>query len=235
MPKVDDAHFDARRKEILEAAKRVCKTTPAYRITMREIVVESGMSQGGVYKYFPNIDSVFVAILNETAFGRQNRDEVDRIVSMDATPDRKLELLFDYLCSYVEATVRESGSFWLELIELYAREPERFSAIRDRLTEVSVLEYVQEQFRTILVDVAASSAFEPIVPVDDVLNFIHASIHGIAHTLFRQRRAIAPTVPTRVADLQIQFGVLSRAVAMLLGVTHERRKAKRSLRGTAAK
>jgi AcrR family transcriptional regulator len=235
MPKVDDAHFDTRRKEILEAAKRVCKATPAYRITMREIVVESGMSQGGVYKYFPNIDSVFVAILNETTLGWQNRDEVNRIVAMDALAVRKLQALFDYLCSYLEATVRESGSFWLELIELYAQEPERFSAIRDQLTEVSVLEYVQEQFRAILVEVATSSTFRLVVPVDDVFNFIQASIHGIAHTLLRQRQSIGPTVPTRVADPQIQFGVLSQAVAMLLGMTYERRMAKRSLRGTAAK
>ena len=216
MPKVDDAHFDTRRKEILEAAKRVCKSTPAYRITMREIVVESGMSQGGVYKYFPNIDSVFVAILNETTLARENRDEVDRIVSMDAPPVRKLEAFFDYLCSYVEATVCESGSIWLELMELYAQEPDRFSAIRDQLDEVFVLEYVQDQLRAILVQEAATGAFKPVLPVDDVLSFIHASIHGIAHTFIHQSHLTGTREPKRVGEVRAQFAVLARAITMLL-------------------
>jgi AcrR family transcriptional regulator len=174
------------------------------------------MSQGGVYKYFPNIDSVFVAILNETTLGRENRDEVDRIVAMDASAVRKLEALFDYLCSYVEATVCENGSIWLELMELYAQEPERFSAIRDQLSEVSVLEYVQDQLRTILYEAATSSGSKPAIPVEDMLSLIHASIHGIAHTFVRQSHLIGTRKPNHVGDVRVQFAALFRAVAMLL-------------------
>ena len=217
MPKVDDAHFEARRKEILDAAKRVCETKPVYQVTMKEIVIESGMSQGGVYRYFPNIDSVFAALLNEAALGRRIREDVDGIVSADASPGRKLQSLLDYLGSYVEEIVNGNGSVSLELIELFAREPERFARIRDRLLEVNVLEYLLEQLRLVVLDGVASKSFEPVVELHDLFDFLHASIHGITHAiaLSHQRTEIQPL--DRSADLRARFGVLSRAMAMLLG------------------
>ncbi len=36
------------------------QSKPVHDVAMRDIVLESGMSQGGVYKYFSNLDEVFV-------------------------------------------------------------------------------------------------------------------------------------------------------------------------------
>ena len=55
MPKVKNEYLENKRNEILDAAFAVCKRKPAYDITMTDIVSETGMSQGGVYKYFNNI------------------------------------------------------------------------------------------------------------------------------------------------------------------------------------
>ena len=56
MPKVNQEYFENKRKIILEAAMRVFQRKPAYSVTMKDIVKESGLSQGGVYKYYSNID-----------------------------------------------------------------------------------------------------------------------------------------------------------------------------------
>ena len=217
MPKVNDAHIDAQKGKILDAARRVCRTAPVYRVTMRDIVVESGMSQGGVYSYFPNIDSVFVALLNETKTEREVREEVEHIVSTGASPGANIESLLEYLGRYTEAAAGDG--IRLELMALYAREPERFARIKDQLAEVSELEYVQAQLRAIVLDGVAGNVFTPVVPVPDLLDFIHASIHGIAHTAIHRNHLSTPTKRDGSGAIHGQFAVLARAAALLLGTT----------------
>lgn len=84
-----------------------------------------------------------------------------------------------------EVTVCANGGIRLQLIELYAREPERFAKIRDQLEEVSVLEFVQEQVRAIVADGVDTKAFSSEVPVENVLTFIQASIHGVVNGVVR--------------------------------------------------
>ena len=54
MPKVKDEYLENKRNQILDAAFAVCKRKPVYDVAMTDIVTETGMSQGGVYKYFNN-------------------------------------------------------------------------------------------------------------------------------------------------------------------------------------
>ena len=64
MPKVKSEYLESKRNQILDAAFEVCKRKPAYDVTMTDVVSETGMSQGGVYKYFNNIDLVLAALID---------------------------------------------------------------------------------------------------------------------------------------------------------------------------
>ena len=65
MPKVDKSYFEKKKNKILEAAFSVCMKKPVYSVTMSDIISETGLSQGGVYKYFSNIDDIFIALTNK--------------------------------------------------------------------------------------------------------------------------------------------------------------------------
>jgi len=71
MPKVSDAHLAARRRQILDAAAACFARDGFHRTSMQDIVTESGISAGLVYRYFTGKDDVIAAIVTEWHDQRQ--------------------------------------------------------------------------------------------------------------------------------------------------------------------
>ncbi len=65
MHRVTDAHRQARRRQILDAAVECFAREGFHRTTMAEIIAESGMSTGAIYLYFPGKDDIVEAIAEE--------------------------------------------------------------------------------------------------------------------------------------------------------------------------
>ena len=65
MPRVSDAHRDARRRQILDAA-RACFIRDGFHATsMADVLAEAGLSAGAVYRYFPGKSDIVLAIASE--------------------------------------------------------------------------------------------------------------------------------------------------------------------------
>jgi AcrR family transcriptional regulator len=71
VPKVSDAHLAARRRQILDAAAACFARDGFHRTSMQDIVRESGISAGLVYRYFEGKDDVIAAIVTEWHDQRQ--------------------------------------------------------------------------------------------------------------------------------------------------------------------
>lgn len=66
MPKVSQAHLDARRRQILDAARR-CFARDGFRAaSMQDVIAEAGLSAGACYRYFDSKDDIVAAIAAET-------------------------------------------------------------------------------------------------------------------------------------------------------------------------
>jgi AcrR family transcriptional regulator len=65
MPKVSAEHKAARRRQILDAAARCFARDGFHRTSMQDIVRESGISAGLVYRYFEGKDDMIAAIVAE--------------------------------------------------------------------------------------------------------------------------------------------------------------------------
>jgi len=65
MPKVSDEHKAARRRQILDAAARCFARDGFHRTSMQDIVRESGISAGLVYRYFEGKDDIIAAIVDD--------------------------------------------------------------------------------------------------------------------------------------------------------------------------
>ncbi len=62
MPKVDQAHLDARRTQILEAASQCFSRDGLHGTTIQNIIRQSGLSAGAIYSYFASKDEIIEAI-----------------------------------------------------------------------------------------------------------------------------------------------------------------------------
>src|ERR1700750_303571 len=90
MPKISQAHRDARRQQILEAAVRCFSRDGFHATTTADIVRESGVSQGTLYLYFATKDDIVVALADDrhqgemclTALAQSEQDPVRGLLSM---------------------------------------------------------------------------------------------------------------------------------------------------------
>jgi AcrR family transcriptional regulator len=65
MPRVSQAHLDARRRQILDAARRCFTRNGFHATSMQDVLAEAGLSAGAVYRYFRSKDEIVVAIASE--------------------------------------------------------------------------------------------------------------------------------------------------------------------------
>lgn len=65
MPKVSQAHLDARRAQIIAAASRCLLRAGLHATTIQDIVRESGLSAGAIYSYFASKDDIIEAIADD--------------------------------------------------------------------------------------------------------------------------------------------------------------------------
>ncbi|MEU0088131.1 TetR/AcrR family transcriptional regulator [Streptomyces sp. NPDC006274] len=68
MARVSQEHLDARRRQILDGAARCVSRNGFHATSMQDILRESGLSAGAVYRYFRSKEELIAAIADE-AFG----------------------------------------------------------------------------------------------------------------------------------------------------------------------
>lgn len=78
MPRVTQEHRDARRRQILAAAREVFAAKGFAQTSTGEIVAASGLSTGAVYSYFPSKNDLVVAVCE---------DAVDNLVDLASIRD----------------------------------------------------------------------------------------------------------------------------------------------------
>jgi AcrR family transcriptional regulator len=130
MPKVSQAHKDARRRQILEAATRCVAEQGFHRTTMADVIREAGLSAGAVYGYFKSKTELIRAIA-DSALGAA-ADRLEQLVDAPGrlTPARVLEeLLAAALEAYGDTSPRVAVQVWAEA----ARDPEVAAMASDRI------------------------------------------------------------------------------------------------------
>jgi AcrR family transcriptional regulator len=65
MPKVSDEYRDARREQILAAARRVFRRNGFHATSMQDLFAEAQLSSGAVYRYFRSKDEMVLAIAED--------------------------------------------------------------------------------------------------------------------------------------------------------------------------
>ena len=65
MPKVTEAHVEARKHQILEAAIHCFGRQGFHKTTMQDICTEASLSPGALYRYFPSKEEIIEAMVAE--------------------------------------------------------------------------------------------------------------------------------------------------------------------------
>lgn len=71
MPRVSDEHLAARRRQILDAARRCFVRDGFHHTSMQDVIAEAGLSVGAVYRYFPSKNDLITAIAQSVFRGAE--------------------------------------------------------------------------------------------------------------------------------------------------------------------
>lgn len=118
MPRVTQAHLDARRREILAAAFQCFSRHGFHATTMQEIAEEAGLSAGALYRYFDGKQALIEALAEA---GRREKREAMEALTEEDEPQSLAEVIPGMLrqlpASLTDASVRLDVRLWGEALD----------------------------------------------------------------------------------------------------------------------
>ena len=183
MPKVTEDYFADKKREIVDAAIRVCESKPAYAVTLRDVVKECGISTGGIYNYFSSIDEIFVEILNRTYEDYSANDEYENIFESGKPP---CEVIMDFLTFrgiLIDDIYKQFGRLIFDVQAICINDPERgrkmLAGIKGNDDGYSAFarlsKYIDERI--------ADGSFECSIPKEHILFILVVAGDGIKKAL----------------------------------------------------
>jgi AcrR family transcriptional regulator len=134
--------LEARRAEILEAARGVFVAKGCDAASMQQIAKAAGVSAGNIYRYFPNKDALIVAVCEECEIA--DRERFASVSAANASPLGALFAMGDSaFAQFTDDNAREATMLTLESALVAARNDEfgpaverQTAALRDALAEL---------------------------------------------------------------------------------------------------
>lgn len=134
MPRVSDAHLEARRRQILDAARRCFARNGFHASSMQDVIREAGVSVGAFYRYFKSKDELVRAIAEETVgsvvVGVEGIVAVQPLPPLVDVLDAVLRLLEPY--AGPDGALRMAIQVWGEAL----RDPDLAEMVADKYVQV---------------------------------------------------------------------------------------------------
>ncbi len=215
MPKVNQEYFENKKRIILDAAVRVFLRKPAYSVTMNDIVKESQLSRGVVYKYYSNIDDIIISLLNGKKINVNPKSIIEKY---NDEPERAI---FEYFKKFFFIAASEFGKIMFELHPIFFNDNKRFKKLKKNINkDVSLYFWFAELF--LFIDCKIEEKyFKPLVDHNDIYMQIIATINGIGKELILTKYYDFDILSYYYKDLQINLNNLIdnlyKTVLFLLG------------------
>ena len=218
MPRVSEEYLNARRQEIIDAAHRVCLRKPVSMVTMSDIIAETGMAQGGIYRYFTDLDDIFSAMLMDMRESFNIKDETDRIFdgAGKESVEETMSKIFDLLARKMEEQLMDIQKINFDLSVMSINAPERTAKIMGGIKGEGNLEHLVNRTAELMGKAAGSGKIKPRVPIKDIITYIASTYSGIQMNCIIS--ACYSDSPMGGYEPRSLFATLEKTVLYLLGI-----------------
>ena len=160
MPKVSEAHLEARREQILDGARRAFARHGYHGATVARLEEEIGLSRGAIFNYYPDKWSLFYELAS--------RDQHELTTLL-------LEQGLDATIRHLTTENPEWMTVYFEVLRILRGDPERMNEFASRGGEGR-----EEEVKAWLRGLHEKGEFRDDVTLEDIVAFINIVANGVA-------------------------------------------------------
>ena len=220
MPKVTAEYIQNKKRKIIDAAYKVCLKKTVNTVTMQDIINETGLSQGGIYRFYKDIDEILSDMILYLREKENIKENVDRILEQanELSPKEVTNQIFEMLAEFMTRELTGIEKIDFELSVLAMNHPERVDKILKNIPNTGNMEYLTLRTMEYFVEQVKAGRIRPRVEVEELLAFISSAYTGI-QTICIVNNCYKHECNPLAAYYQpgIQFQTLAKTVNFLIG------------------
>lgn len=180
MPKVTQEYFDNKRRKIVECAYQVCLRKPVEMVTISDVIAETGLSQGGIYRFYKDLDEILSDMITNM---RRDYDITGKLDEAVADKTASFEVITRRICRVLgeamEAHLMDIQKINFDLTVLAINEPERAEKIIKNVKGKGNMDHLAKVIFPYLFKASAEHRLEPIHDPMELYQFISSAYVGI--------------------------------------------------------
>ncbi len=181
MPKVTQEYIENKKKLIVDAAYKVCLRKPVEMVTMMDVIEETGLSQGGIYRFYKDLEEILSDVIAGMRMNYNIIDEVERLFSAKEklSFEEGVHKIFDILADVMEKHLMDIQKINFDLTVLAINEPERAEKIIGGIKGQSSFGYLSTVALPNLFKECEEKKYKLRDKPENIANFISSAYTGI--------------------------------------------------------
>ncbi|MHC1746769.1 MAG: TetR/AcrR family transcriptional regulator [Cellulosilyticaceae bacterium] len=214
MPKVSEDYLEERRQFIIECALKVYEGQMLYKMTMRDIIRETGFSQGNIYRYFKSVPELLIAAANTKQQSFAEQEQIPKILGSNLLLEEKVKCIFDIIGRYIQQVIEEIGpKMYYELSYHLSIDLALCKEIGGQLYFKAVMGEMIMQIVTYLEEELCVGEIRPEEKLETIVQYAAIVVDGIANQVALQRM-------NRIEEVSIKqmIRLLAESVCQMLSI-----------------
>lgn len=185
MPKVREGYFEDKKNAILDIAEKICAEKPLYKVTMKDIIKETGLSPGAMYASFSDVDEVIFSLISRINLEIDFTSDVERILKENGSPEEQIEALIFFIIELINVSIDTYGKIFSELAYLAISwtDEKKNKFAKDFSKVQGMYDYISNSLTNVIEENITSGYFRPIVSKRSIYAMIFAFMDGLVRDL----------------------------------------------------
>ena len=219
MPKVTQEYLEKKKEMIVEAAYQVCLKKPVEMVTISDVIAETGMSMGAIYRYYDGLDDILADMLKKI---RKDYDYYGRIEKLSNEKDLSFEEITYRTCDIIgevmEKHLMDIQKINFDFGSLAVNSPERMAKIMEGASGQGITEKIGIYIFPKMVEAAMKQGYQMKGTPEEIGVFISAAFSGIEKCCILQANYSTGSLGVKV-EPKAAFRTLAKSIILLFGGT----------------
>lgn len=217
MPKVTPEYIEQKKQMIVEAAYNVCLRKPVDTVTISDVIAETGMSMGAIYRYYDGLDEILTDMLKKV---RTDYGAYDRIMSLaneaDGSFEENVYRIYDVMADVMEEHLMDIQKINFDFGVMAINNPERMKRILSGVAGQGNLEKIGLDLLPKLMEGAGKLGYRMKCTPEELMLFLSSSTTGI-EKLCILSSCYGTGIPGKEVKPRPLFHTLAKSVILLCG------------------